>query len=299
MCPLVALACIGARRDAKALSKRPFGRGPGRTSSRRRDDQSTRPRAGYEGVRGTGPAARRVVACRERLRPLHSRGRRRRSHVGRQQPRWRNGVLVSGAPAARVRSYAAQSRAPSGVRWGCVRAFHVSPRSASDTGASYRRGRRLPTVMVRQPVPRVREIYRRRVLRALAAIAPDDAERSCGVIWRQNASRRPPVRAQDAAALGAALRRALSGSGLNGSVRRFRARTWQGPAGAQRSEHRRPCCDVIPWGASPKEEDVEVGLAYFGARYLSLGLGRWMSADPATSHGVRGVRIRMRMSRGG
>jgi len=32
---------------------------------------------------------------------------------------------------------------------------------------------------------------------------------------------------------------------------------------------------------SDQEEDVEVGLAYFGARYLSLGLGRWVSpADP-------------------
>lgn len=37
---------------------------------------------------------------------------------------------------------------------------------------------------------------------------------------------------------------------------------------------------------SGKEEDVEVGLAYFGARYLSLGLGRWMSPDPVTIHEV-------------
>jgi len=37
---------------------------------------------------------------------------------------------------------------------------------------------------------------------------------------------------------------------------------------------------------SGKEEDVEVGLAYFGARYLSLGLGRWMSPDPVTIHEI-------------
>lgn len=41
-----------------------------------------------------------------------------------------------------------------------------------------------------------------------------------------------------------------------------------------------------PYKFSGKEEDVEVGLAYFGARYLSLGLNRWMSADPATIHGL-------------
>jgi len=29
-----------------------------------------------------------------------------------------------------------------------------------------------------------------------------------------------------------------------------------------------------------------VGLAYFGARYLSLGLGRWMSPDPVTIHEI-------------
>ena len=37
-----------------------------------------------------------------------------------------------------------------------------------------------------------------------------------------------------------------------------------------------------------KEEDIEVGLAYFGARYLSVGLGRWLSPDAATIHGVAG-----------
>ncbi len=33
-----------------------------------------------------------------------------------------------------------------------------------------------------------------------------------------------------------------------------------------------------------KEEDIEVGLAYFGARYYAPLLGRWTSADPLTIH---------------
>jgi RHS repeat-associated protein len=35
-----------------------------------------------------------------------------------------------------------------------------------------------------------------------------------------------------------------------------------------------------------KEEDSEVGLTYFGMRYLSPALGRWISADPLTVHGA-------------
>jgi RHS repeat-associated protein len=34
-----------------------------------------------------------------------------------------------------------------------------------------------------------------------------------------------------------------------------------------------------------KEEDVELGLQYFGKRYLVPSLGRWASADPETVHG--------------
>lgn len=37
-----------------------------------------------------------------------------------------------------------------------------------------------------------------------------------------------------------------------------------------------------------KEEDQEVGLAYFGKRYLVTGLGRWASPDPVTIHQLRG-----------
>ena len=35
-----------------------------------------------------------------------------------------------------------------------------------------------------------------------------------------------------------------------------------------------------------KEEDIEVGLTYFGARYYQAHLGRWASADPLTIHGL-------------
>jgi RHS repeat-associated protein len=34
-----------------------------------------------------------------------------------------------------------------------------------------------------------------------------------------------------------------------------------------------------------KEDDIECGLTYFGHRYLSTTLGRWVSADPLTIHG--------------
>ena len=35
-----------------------------------------------------------------------------------------------------------------------------------------------------------------------------------------------------------------------------------------------------------KEEDIEIGLTYFGARYYHARLGRWASADPLTIHGL-------------
>ena len=35
-----------------------------------------------------------------------------------------------------------------------------------------------------------------------------------------------------------------------------------------------------------KEDDVAVGLTYFGARYFQPNLGRWMSPDPKTVHGL-------------
>lgn len=38
------------------------------------------------------------------------------------------------------------------------------------------------------------------------------------------------------------------------------------------------------YGFTGKEEDIEVGLQYFGKRYLSPYLGRWVSADPLAVH---------------
>lgn len=40
-----------------------------------------------------------------------------------------------------------------------------------------------------------------------------------------------------------------------------------------------------PYGFTGKEEDDEVGLHYFGARYYSSYLGRWLSPDPPVVHG--------------
>jgi RHS repeat-associated protein len=37
-----------------------------------------------------------------------------------------------------------------------------------------------------------------------------------------------------------------------------------------------------------KEDDAEVGLTYFGARYYHAALGRWISPDPLTVHGFGG-----------
>jgi RHS repeat-associated protein len=44
--------------------------------------------------------------------------------------------------------------------------------------------------------------------------------------------------------------------------------------------------EEAPVGALPtgKEEDIEVGLAYFGKRYLNPLLGRWVSPDPLAVH---------------
>lgn len=38
------------------------------------------------------------------------------------------------------------------------------------------------------------------------------------------------------------------------------------------------------YGFTGKEEDIEIGLQYFGKRYLSPYLGRWVSADPMAVH---------------
>jgi RHS repeat-associated protein len=43
-----------------------------------------------------------------------------------------------------------------------------------------------------------------------------------------------------------------------------------------------------PYKFTGKEEDIEVGLVYFGARYYHPHLGTWASPDPFAIHGLRG-----------
>ncbi|MFO0713639.1 MAG: RHS repeat-associated core domain-containing protein [Sandaracinus sp.] len=43
-----------------------------------------------------------------------------------------------------------------------------------------------------------------------------------------------------------------------------------------------------PMGFTEKEADEEVGLTYFGQRYLMAHLGRWASPDPLQTHAVGG-----------
>jgi RHS repeat-associated protein len=63
------------------------------------------------------------------------------------------------------------------------------------------------------------------------------------------------------------------------------ARTYQ-PYGATESDYRPDRWKGFreDYGFTGKEEDVEVGLQYFGKRYLSPYLGRWISADPLAVH---------------
>jgi RHS repeat-associated protein len=58
--------------------------------------------------------------------------------------------------------------------------------------------------------------------------------------------------------------------------------------GAAESDHRpsRWAACREPLRFSGKEEDIEVGLAYFGARYYSPYLNTWLSPDPVTIHGL-------------
>jgi RHS repeat-associated protein len=65
------------------------------------------------------------------------------------------------------------------------------------------------------------------------------------------------------------------------------ARTYQ-PYGATESDYRPERWKGFreDYGFTGKEEDVEVGLQYFGKRYLSPYLGRWISADPLGVHGI-------------
>ncbi|HVY31615.1 MAG TPA: toxin TcdB middle/N-terminal domain-containing protein [Polyangiaceae bacterium] len=63
------------------------------------------------------------------------------------------------------------------------------------------------------------------------------------------------------------------------------ARTYQ-PYGATESDYRPDRWKGFreDYGFTGKEEDAEVGLQYFGKRYLSPYLGRWISPDPLAVH---------------
>jgi RHS repeat-associated protein len=63
------------------------------------------------------------------------------------------------------------------------------------------------------------------------------------------------------------------------------ARTYQ-PYGATESDYRPERWKGFreDYGFTGKEEDIEVGLQYFGKRYLSPYLGRWLSPDPLAVH---------------
>jgi len=56
--------------------------------------------------------------------------------------------------------------------------------------------------------------------------------------------------------------------------------------GARESDYRPDRWGALrePYGFGGKEEDIEVGLSYFGARYYSPYLGVWLSPDPGTIH---------------
>lgn len=64
------------------------------------------------------------------------------------------------------------------------------------------------------------------------------------------------------------------------------ARTYQ-PYGATESDYRPERWKGFreDYGFTGKEEDVEVGLQYFGKRFLSPYCGRWISPDPLAMHG--------------
>jgi RHS repeat-associated protein len=75
---------------------------------------------------------------------------------------------------------------------------------------------------------------------------------------------------------------------VDGVTRELMERVTYQAMGATDSDYR-----PAAWGAfresfrfTGKEDDVEVGLQYFGARYYAPNLGRWLSPDPLMVHGV-------------
>ena len=65
-------------------------------------------------------------------------------------------------------------------------------------------------------------------------------------------------------------------------------RTTYQPYGAVESDYRPAAWNAFrePYKFTGKEEDIEVGATYFGARYYQPYLGRFMSADPLTVQGL-------------
>ena len=65
-------------------------------------------------------------------------------------------------------------------------------------------------------------------------------------------------------------------------------RTTYQPYGAVESDYRTAKWQAFrePYKFTGKEEDLEVGATYFGARYYQPYLGRFLSADPLTVHGL-------------
>ena len=64
------------------------------------------------------------------------------------------------------------------------------------------------------------------------------------------------------------------------------------PNGAQETQwtQEEVSLEVEPLGFTGKEADSEVGVTYFGERYLVERIGRWASPDPLAVHAVGGRR---------
>ncbi len=61
---------------------------------------------------------------------------------------------------------------------------------------------------------------------------------------------------------------------------------WHAPGLARETLRTDRCTEfgLEPMGSSGKDGDDEVGLEYFGERYLMPHLGRWPSPDPLQVH---------------
>jgi RHS repeat-associated protein len=76
---------------------------------------------------------------------------------------------------------------------------------------------------------------------------------------------------------------------INHATSELVERTTYQPYGAVESDYRPSKSKAFrePYKFTGKEEDIEVGATYFGARYYQPYLGRFMSADPLIIHGLR------------